>query len=132
MHGKSRKGNILIVVSTVVHVLRICANAVPPQGTLPVYLAHPHILFQSCSPPPLLPLPLYIRSLDHLVVLVCAGSVSDDLHASNHLTHSEEADGLGGDNTDTSELLAVHAAELAERCEGVGRPCCAGVLHGVD
>lgn len=56
---------------------------------------------------------------DHLVVVACASTVSDNLHASNHLSNREEANGFGGNNADSGELLAVHVAELAKGLEGV-------------
>lgn len=63
----------------------------------------------------------------HLVVCACTCSVSDELHAANHLSDGEETHNLGSNNTGSRELLVVKAAELADGLEGVGCSCSAGV-----
>lgn len=54
-----------------------------------------------------------------LVVLACAGSVTDDLEASEHLTNGEESNHLCYNNTGSGELLSVHVTELADGLERV-------------
>ncbi len=45
--------------------------------------------------------------------------VADNVHATNHLADGEEANDLGGGNTDESDLLGVGVADTGQ--EGLGR-----------
>ena len=53
--------------------------------------------------------------------------VSDNVHAANHLTDGEEANDLGGGDTDESNLLGVGVANAGQEALGRGH---AEVLDG--
>lgn len=53
--------------------------------------------------------------------------VADNVHATNHLTDGEEANDLGGGNTEESDLLGVGVANAGQEALGRGH---AEVLDG--